>query len=122
MNDSIEPRTMTTRKPASGPADFRLLAARFKQASDLTRLSVLLLLGDGEAVKTDRYGHITHPISRVKSVSPAGQVMLANGERSRPNGVGLGERPFGAIVDFEPESPILRPSVGHHNWGPLYQK
>jgi DNA-binding transcriptional ArsR family regulator len=48
MNDSIKPRTMTTRKPASEPADFRHLAGRFKQVSDLTRLSVLLLLGDGE--------------------------------------------------------------------------
>jgi DNA-binding transcriptional ArsR family regulator len=48
MNDSLKPRTMTTRKPASEPADFRHLAGRFKQVSDLTRLSVLLLLGDGE--------------------------------------------------------------------------
>jgi DNA-binding transcriptional ArsR family regulator len=36
------------RKPAPTPTDFRRLAERIKQVSDLTRLSVLLLLGEGE--------------------------------------------------------------------------
>jgi DNA-binding transcriptional ArsR family regulator len=48
MKDSIKPRAMAARKPASGPADFRRLAVRFKQVSELTRLRVLLLLGDSE--------------------------------------------------------------------------
>jgi hypothetical protein len=67
--------------------------------------------GDEVAVKTDRYGHITHAISRVKSVSPAGQVTLPNGERFRPNGVGLGERPFGEIVDLLPVTEEIRAQV-----------
>ena len=36
------------REPPAGPTDFRRAAARLKQASDLTRLRVLLTLGDGE--------------------------------------------------------------------------
>jgi DNA-binding transcriptional ArsR family regulator len=36
------------RQPPSGPTDFRRLAVRFKQVSDLTRLRVLLILGEGE--------------------------------------------------------------------------
>ena len=36
------------REPPAGPTDFRRPAARLKQASDLIRLRVLLLLGDGE--------------------------------------------------------------------------
>jgi DNA-binding transcriptional ArsR family regulator len=38
----------TLRGQIPGPPDFRRLAARLKQASDPTRLRVLLLLGDGE--------------------------------------------------------------------------
>jgi DNA-binding transcriptional ArsR family regulator len=35
-------------KPAAGLIDFRRPAERLKQVCDLTRLSVLLMLGDGE--------------------------------------------------------------------------
>jgi predicted transcriptional regulator len=40
-------RRATTR-PTSGPIDFHRAAERIKQVSNLTRLRVLLLLGDGE--------------------------------------------------------------------------
>jgi hypothetical protein len=67
--------------------------------------------GDEVAVKTDRYGRITYTISRVKSVSPTGQVTLDNGERSRPNGIGMGERPFGEIADLVPVTEEIRMKV-----------
>jgi ArsR family transcriptional regulator, zinc-responsive transcriptional repressor len=47
MVTSTKPKRATP-KPTSGPTDFRRSAERLKQVSDLTRLRVLLLLGDGE--------------------------------------------------------------------------
>lgn len=42
------PMPDASRKPASPLIDFRRLAERLKQVSDLTRLCVVLMLGDGE--------------------------------------------------------------------------
>jgi DNA-binding transcriptional ArsR family regulator len=47
MTTSTKPKT-AARMPTPGPIDFRRLAERLKQVSDLTRLLVLLLLDDGE--------------------------------------------------------------------------
>src|SRR5512135_1897304 len=48
MTASTRPKPKATHEPTPGPTDFRRMAERLKQGFDLTRLRVLLLLGDGE--------------------------------------------------------------------------
>lgn len=48
MATPTAPKLKAGRSPAPAPTDYRRLAARLKQVSDLTRLRVLLTLGDGE--------------------------------------------------------------------------
>ena len=48
MTASTRPKPKATHEPTPGPTDFRRIAERLKQGSDLTRLRVLLLLGDAE--------------------------------------------------------------------------
>jgi DNA-binding transcriptional ArsR family regulator len=47
MTIPVKPKRANSR-PAASPADFHRVAGRLKQVSDLTRLRVLLLLGDNE--------------------------------------------------------------------------
>ena len=45
---TISKSRKATSRPTSGPIDFHRAAERIKQVSNLTRLRVLLLLGEGE--------------------------------------------------------------------------
>jgi DNA-binding transcriptional ArsR family regulator len=48
MTVSIESKLLAMPKPTASPTEFRRLADQIKGVSDLTRLRVLLLLGDRE--------------------------------------------------------------------------
>jgi DNA-binding transcriptional ArsR family regulator len=45
---SCTSRKKVTHRLSTAPTDFRRVAERFKEISNVTRLTVLLLLGDGE--------------------------------------------------------------------------